>query len=67
MQTQDKKPYCDFTSQEEIDLEYNMAITVPDTKRWMSILINKSRNPYHPYHRYEEQRSNMNVGRGMKC
>nr|QNO55283.1 hypothetical protein NKHFOMCA_00026 [Methanosarcinales archaeon ANME-1 ERB7]QNO57479.1 hypothetical protein PBOADKMI_00024 [Methanosarcinales archaeon ANME-1 ERB7] len=29
------KLYRDFTSQEEIDLEYNMAITVPDTKRWM--------------------------------
>ena len=42
------KLYRDFTSQEEIDLEYNMAITVPDTKRWMEeIYVQESANVRH--------------------
>ena len=31
------KLYHDFTSREEIDLEYNMRLTVPDTERWMEM------------------------------
>jgi len=31
------KLYRDCTSQEEIDLEYNMRLTVPDTERWMEM------------------------------
>ncbi len=29
------KLYRDFTSQEEIDLEYNLALTVPDLEQWI--------------------------------
>ena len=34
--------YRHFTSQEEIDLEYNLSLTVPDSKRWVEWYVQKS-------------------------
>ena len=34
--------YRNFSSQEEIDLQYNMALTVPDAERWMEWYLEES-------------------------
>jgi hypothetical protein len=34
--------YRNFTTQEEIDLEYNFSLTVPDVKDWGDFFVKQS-------------------------
>jgi arylformamidase len=34
--------YRNFTTQEEVDLEYNFSLTVPDVKDWADFFVKKN-------------------------